>query len=132
MRFAVLLALALAGCASFWDVHAPKTVVAGEEGGAVTVNHGDRLRLPLASDAAGAYEWRRVEPKILMVVAEGPPEADGMNFTPVRSGEEQLRLEYRPVSGAGTAQRTVSYDITVPQDTGIFSNFWSRLRGRSR
>ena len=33
MRFAVLLALALAGCASRWgDVHAPKTVVAGEEG----------------------------------------------------------------------------------------------------
>jgi predicted secreted protein len=116
MRVAVLLAFALGGCASQWgDVHAPKTVVAPEAGGAVTVNHGDRLRIPLASDPAAGYEWRRVEPQVLMVVAEGPPEADGMNFTPVRSGDEQLRLEYSPLSGRGTAQRTVSYDITVPQ-----------------
>jgi hypothetical protein len=127
MRFAVLLAFALAGCASRWgDVHAPKTVVAGEEGGAVTVNHGTRLHIPLANDPAGAYGWRRVEPQILMVVAEGPSDAEGQYFTPVRSGEEKLRLEYRPVSGQGAAQRAVSYDITVPEG-GIFSSMWEAI-----
>src|SRR5207244_4598119 len=101
VRFAALLTFARAGCASFWDVHAPKTVLASEEGGAVTVHHGARLHIPLANDPAGAYEWRRVEPQILMVVAESPSDAEGQYFTPVRSGEEKLRLEYRPVSGEG-------------------------------
>ena len=128
MRFTVLLVLVLAGCASRWgDVHAPKTVVASEEGGAVTVKHGDRLYIPLAGDPAGAYEWRRVEPQILRVVVEGPPEAEGMRFTPVRSGEEKLQLEYRPVSGQGSAQRTVSYDITVPEG-GVFSRMWDAFK----
>jgi hypothetical protein len=128
MRFALLLAFALAGCASRWgDVHAPKTVMAGEEGGAVTVKHGARLHIPLANDPAGAYEWRRLEPQILRVVAEGPSDADGQYFTPVRSGEERLQLEYRPVSGQGTAQRTVSYDITVPEG-GIFSRMWDAFK----
>ena len=127
MRFAVLLALAVTGCASRWgDVHAPKTVLASEEGGAVTVHHGARLHIPLANDPAGAFEWRRVEPGILMVVAEGPSDAEGQYFTPVRSGEEKLRLEYRPVSGQGTAQRAVSYDITVPE-VGSFSGMWEAI-----
>jgi len=128
MRFAVLLALAVAGCASRWgDVHAPKTVLASEEGGAVTVHHGARLHIPLANDPAGAYEWRRVEPQILMVVAESPPDAEGQYFTPVRSGEEKLRLEYRPVGGEGKAQRVVSYDVTVPEG-GIFSRMWDAFK----
>ena len=127
MRFAVLLTFALAGCASRWgDPHAPKTVVADEAGGAVTVNHGARLQIPLVNDPAGAYEWRRVEPEILRIVLEGPPDAEGQYFTPVRSGEEKLRLEYRPVSGEGGAQRAVSYDITVPE-VGSFSGMWEAI-----
>jgi len=127
MRFAVLLALAVAGCASRWgDVHAPKTVVADEAGGAVTVNHGARLQIPLVNDPAGVYEWRRVEPQILRIVAEGPADAEGQYFTPVRSGDEKLRLEYRPVSGQGAAQRAVSYDITVPE-VGTFSGMWDAI-----
>ena len=47
-----------------------------------------------------------------------------MNFTPVRSGEEKLLLEYRPVSGTGPAQRVVSYDVTVP-DRGFFGSVWA-------
>ena len=55
MRFAVLLTFALAGCASRWgDPHAPKTVVADEAGGAVTVNHGARLQIPLVNDPGAA------------------------------------------------------------------------------
>ena len=126
-RFAALLVFALAGCmARSWDPHAPKTVVGSQEGGAVTVQHGARLRIPLANDPAGAYEWRRVEPQILMVVAESPPDAEGQYFTPVRSGDEKLRLEYRPVSGQGAAQRAVSYDITVPE-VGTFSGMWDAI-----
>ena len=128
MRFAVLLTFALAGCASRWgDPHAPKTVVADEAGGAVTVNHGARLQIPLVNDPAGAYEWRRVEPEILRIVLEGPPDAEGQHFTPVRSGEEKLRLEYRPVGGEGTAQRVVSYDVTVPEG-GLFSRMWGAFK----
>jgi hypothetical protein len=124
--------LLLGGCAGFNDFtgvrdpHAPKTVVADEEGGAVTVKHGDRLRVPLPTDPASGYEWRRVEPPTLIVVAEGPGDAEGITFTPVRSGEEKLRLEYRPLSGAGAAQRVVSYDITVPE-RGLVASMWAAM-----
>jgi hypothetical protein len=87
----------------------------------VTVKHGNRLRLPLATKAEDGYEWRRVEPQVLSVVAEGPADPEGITFTPVRSGEEKLRLEYRPLAG-GPAQRTVDYTVTVPND----SAFWFR------
>src|SRR3982751_6791139 len=102
--------LLLSGCITRWDPHAPRNVTASADGGAVTVQHGDRLRLPLASDPASGYEWRLVEPRVRMVLAEGPPGDQGLSFTPVRTGEEQLRLEYRPVAGEGPVQRAVSYD----------------------
>jgi len=113
MRFAVLLTFALAGCASRWgDPHAPKTVVADEAGGAVTVNHGARLQIPLVNDPAGAYEWRRVEPQILMVVAEGPSDAEGQYFTPVRSGEEKHLVNRKTLAGSSsTAQRSQKRDF---------------------
>ncbi|MFN2645541.1 MAG: hypothetical protein ABR570_11155 [Burkholderiales bacterium] len=118
---------ALAGCTGSgrWDPHAPRTVTASEQGGQVVVQHGDRLRLPLASDPAGAYEWRLVEPPVRMVVAEGPPGEQGINLTPVRTGEEQLRLEYRPVASEGPAQRSVSYDVTVLEQSGVLARIRS-------
>ena len=112
MRTAIVLALLMAGCSTTWDPHKPKTVNAGEDGGAVTVKHGQRLHLPLAADPGGQYEWRLAEP-------------------PVRSGEEQLRLEYRPVSGEGAPQRIVSYDVTVPE-TGLRAWLRSFFGRRSR
>ena len=121
MRYlAPAFVLALAGCAAV-DIHGPKTVVAPAQGGQVTVTHGNRLRLPLATKANDGYEWRRVEPQVLTIVAEGAAEPDGISFTPVRSGEEKLRMEYRPLTG-GPAQRTVDYTVTVPNN----SAFWSR------
>ena len=119
---AVSLAVLLAGCATNWvDPHRWKTVEAPANGGSVTVKHGQQLRLPLATNANDGYEWRRVEPEILSVVSEGPADANGLSFTPVRSGEEKLRLVYRPIAG-GEAQRTVDYTVTVPND----SAFWFR------
>jgi hypothetical protein len=106
------------------DVHGPKTITASAEGGSVTVTHGNRLRLPLATNPNDGYEWRRVEPQILRVVAEGPADADGISFTPVRSGVEKLSLEYRPLTG-GEPKRTVAYEVTVPDDSAS----WSRLFG---
>jgi predicted secreted protein len=115
MRPVIVLVLLGAGCSTTWDPHAPKTVTASDEGGAITVKHGQRLRLPLATDPGGQYEWRLAEPPVRAVLAEGPGDEKGLNFTAVRSGEEQLRLEYRPVSGEGAPQRIVSYDVTVPE-----------------
>ena len=117
--------VALGGCITRWDPHAPRNVTASAEGGAVKVQHGDRLRLPLASDRQSGYEWRLVEPPVRMVLAEGPAGEQGMNFTPVRSGGEQLRLEYRPVAGEGPAQRAVSYDVTVLEQTGLIARLRS-------
>jgi hypothetical protein len=125
-----LAVLSLGGCfAHQWDPHSPDTIVASDQGGAVTVPHGSRLRLPLATDAE--HEWRRTEPQILKVMAESLPDATGQTFTPVRTGEEKLRLEYRRLNADAPAERAVSYDISVPEETGIFSRFWSRLWGKS-
>jgi hypothetical protein len=113
MRLTVLaLAFAIAGCSTTWDPHAPKTVVAAENGGKVSVKHGQRLRIPLTV-ADNAFEWRPVEPTIVAVMAQGSPDEQGFMFTPVRSGNEKLVFEYRPVEGEGAAQKAVSYDVTV-------------------
>ena len=130
MRLALALVVALGGCATVWDPHAPSTVTASEEGGPVTVKHGNRLHVPLTSDAGSGYEWRLVEPPVRRVVAEGPPNEEGLYFTPVRDGEEQLRLEYRPVSGDGPAQRTVSYDVTVPPERTLLGRLRAAFRWR--
>ena len=110
---AIATALFLAGCATGrLDPHAPKTVVARAEGGSVSVKHGQRLRIPLTA-ADTAFEWRPVEPRIVAVIAQGAPDEQGFLFTPVRSGDEKLVFEYRPIDGAGPAQKAVSYDVTV-------------------
>lgn len=111
--FLLITALVLTGCSTTRDPHAPKTVVAGDSGGAVTLNHGERLFIRLTTDEKSGYEWRRVEPMILTVVPVGAPLPQGMWMTPVRSGTEKLRFEYRPLSGEATAQKIVSYDVTV-------------------
>lgn len=120
----VALAAALAaGCSTTHDPHAPRTVVAGEAGGEVRVQHGERLRIELPG--VGNYAWTRAEPEIPVVIAQGPPQGDAWMFTPVRSGKETLRFT--------TAQRTVSYEVTVPEETGSLSG-WLRsvLRPGSR
>ena len=120
MRAFVLSVLLLPGCAwlndftGIRDPHAPKTVTADDSGGEVSVDHGQRLRIRLPADAASGYEWRRVEPQILMVIVEGPPGQDTWTFTPVRTGTETLRFEYRrPEDESAAAQRAVTYEITV-------------------
>ncbi len=108
---ALICVVALAGCSTTWDPHKPRTIDASAEGGAVSLEHGQRLHVPLAAPAS--YEWKAAEPRAAAVVAEGPPTGEGQYFTPVRSGEEKLRLEYRPARAEGAPQRVVTYDITV-------------------
>jgi hypothetical protein len=105
--------LIVAACSTTRDPHAPKTILAPGNGGSVTLSHGQRLRIPLADDPKGVYAWRRIEPLLLAVVAEGPPTPQGFNYTPVRTGTEKLRFEYAPASGQGEIRRTVSYEISV-------------------
>ena len=114
MRLLLLAAvIALAGCSTTRDPHRPKLITAGANGGAVTVNHGQGLWIPLATDSAGTHEWRRVEPPIVTAVAMGAPYPHGIYMTPVRTGTEKLRFEYRPLTGEGAAQKAVTYDLTV-------------------
>jgi hypothetical protein len=109
----LLVLLLLGGCSTAWDLHAPKTVAAGPEGGEVTVEHGQRLRIRLPADT----EWRRVEPMIKTVIPAGPREGEYWMFTPVRSGQETLRFE--------SAQASVTYQITVPDSpSGLFRLVW--------
>jgi hypothetical protein len=101
MKRLSFLVVFVAACSTTHDPHAPSTVVAGPEGGDVTVGHGQRLRLQLPADS----EWHRIEPMIKTVIPAGPREGDTWMFTPVRSGQETLRFE--------SPQASVTYNVTV-------------------
>ena len=113
MRAWLVSLLLLGGCSTPWDVHAPRNITAAENGGEVTVKHGQRLEVKLPAAAEG-NEWRTREPITMAVMAVAAPERDGVRMTPVRSGKETLRFEERPLRGEGEAKRVVSYEITVP------------------
>lgn len=101
-RLAALLSFAfLSGCATgSLDPHRPKTIEARADGGKVSLDHGQRLRIPL-----GGTEWRRIEPPVMAVVAEGAPQPDAQMFTPVRTGKQTLKFE--------APNRSVTYEIEV-------------------
>ena len=109
----ILPLLLLAGCSTTWDPHAPGTVVAPEKGGAVSVDHGDRLLVKLPPAAQGS-EWRPREPMTMVVLAEGIADERGQLMTPLRSGKSTLRFEELPLQGEGAPQRVLSYEVTVP------------------
>jgi hypothetical protein len=114
----VAAALIVGGCSTTWDPHKPRTISAGPEGGDVTVEHGQRLRLQLPTDA----DWHRVEPQIQAVIPAAPRQGDVWMFTPVRSGKETLRLE-SPQGGS------VTYQVSVPDSpSGLFALIWSGSR----
>ena len=112
-RLSIVAALLVAACATDSDLHAPKTVVAGPEGGDVTVEHGQRLLFRLPADA----EWRRLQPDIPRVIPHGPRRADTWMFTPVRTGEETLTF--------ASEEKSVTYRITVPPaPSGLLRVIW--------
>ena len=105
--------LLLAGCSTTFDPHAPSTIVAPETGGDVKVEHGQRLQVKLPAAAEGS-EWRPRQPMTMVVLVEGAPARDGARMTPVRSGKDTLRFDEMPLLGEGGAQRSVTYQVTVP------------------
>ena len=111
MRTFLPLVFLLAGCSTTFDPHAPSTIVV-EKAGEVRIGHGDRLQIRLPIAVSGS-EWRRREPAIVAVLAEGLIDKNGVRMTPIRSGKETLRFEELPVQGEGTAARSLSYEITV-------------------
>jgi hypothetical protein len=111
MKLLLASLLALAGCSTTLDPHKPRTIDAEGESGEVTLKHGQRLHVPLS--AQSGYEWKVVEPRVPAVVAEGPPAAEGLYFTPVRSGTEKLRIERRRARAEGAPEQVLTYDITV-------------------
>jgi len=114
--------LALAGCSSFAIIGLPSPIeVSDEDSGAdLTVVHAQQLivRLPYKPD--GGYEWLLREPPVGAVKPEGAPlqsKEDGQEvwtFTPVRDGQQALRLEYRKPNDYDAAPAgTVSFNVTV-------------------
>lgn len=112
MKYAIVLfALLAAGCSTTRDPHAPRTISVGESGGEVTVRHGQRLRINLPQSAG--YEWAKSEPGVQVVIPEGPPNAGVWPFTPVRTGQQQLRFEYRREGAQSAPEKVVAYEVTV-------------------
>jgi hypothetical protein len=107
------LVLVLPACSTVLDPHAPDTIEAPENGGEVEVSHGNRLLVRLPAPAQG-LEWRQRVPMTMVVMADGLPGKEGLRMTPIRSGKSTLRFEELPERGEGSAQRTVSYEVTVP------------------
>ena len=76
------------------------------------------MRLPFKGEPG--YEWTLREPPVAAVKPEGAPAQDKeaatevWTFTPVRDGQQTLRLEYRRAEDYFTAPaETVSYNVTV-------------------
>jgi predicted secreted protein len=125
LRNAALLALAplLTGCGWLynpWGAYPPRTVTTENSGDEVKLSHGQQLfvRLPFKGEAG--YEWTLREPQVAAVKAEGAPAQDKeaalevWTFTPVRDGQQTLRLEYRRPDDYFTAPaEAVSYNVTV-------------------
>jgi predicted secreted protein len=122
LAFSACLCL-LSGCGWLynpWGAYPPRTVTTENSGDEVKLSHGQQLfvRLPLKGEAG--YEWTLREPRVSAVKAEGAPAQDKeaalevWTFTPVRDGQQTLRLEYRRPDDYFTAPaEAVSYNVTV-------------------
>ena len=113
----------LSGCAWLynpWGTYPPQVVTQENSGKDVKLNHGQQLFVRLPFKAEPGYEWMLREPEVAAVKAEGFPAQDkaaGLEvwtFTPVRDGQQTLRLEYRrPEDYFAAPVDAVSYNVTV-------------------
>lgn len=122
---ALLLCLAplASGCGWLYNgfgAYPPRSVSTENSGDEVKLSHGQQLfvRLPFKNEAG--YEWTLREPPVAAVKPEGAPAQDKeagtevWTFTPVRDGEQTLRLEYRRTDDNFAAPaELVSYNVTV-------------------
>jgi predicted secreted protein len=122
---ALLLCLAplASGCGWLYNgfgAYPPRVVSPENSGSEVSLSHGQQLIVRLPFKAEPGYEWTLREPPVTAVKAEGAPAQDKeagtevWTFTPVRDGEQTLRLEYRRTDDNFTApSELVSYNVTV-------------------
>jgi predicted secreted protein len=122
---ALLLCLAplASGCGWLYNgfgAYPPRVVSSENSGDEVNLSHGQQLfvRLPLKGQVG--YEWTLREPIVAAVKPEGAPEqnreagTEVWTFTPVRDGQQTLRLEYRRAEDYFTVPaEVVSYNVTV-------------------
>jgi len=124
LRFAALLLLALlSGCGWLynpWGAYPPRTVTSEDSGDEVKLSHGQQLFVKLPFKSEPGFEWTLREPQVAAVKPEGAPAQDKeaalevWTFTPVRDGQQTLRLKYRRPEDYFTAPaETVSYNVTV-------------------
>ena len=122
---ALLLCLAplASGCGWLYNgfaAYPPRVVTTADSGDEVKLAHGQQLFVRLPFKAEAGYEWTLREPPVASVKPEGAPVQNKENgteiwvFTPVRDGEQTLRLEYRRINEYLTApSELVSYNVTV-------------------
>jgi len=125
LRTAVLLSPALALSACGWlgnlsGAYPPETVTLADSGKEIGLSHGQQLFVRLPFKAEPGFEWTLREPPVAAVKPEGAPAqnkeagTEVWIFTPVRDGQQTLRLEYRRTQDYLTAPaEAVSYNLTV-------------------
>lgn len=122
---ALLLCLAplASGCGWLYNgfgPYPPRSVSTENSGDEVRLSHGQQLFVRLPFKAEAGYEWTLREPPVTAVKPVGAPAQDKeggtevWTFTPVRDGEQTLRLEYRRAEDYLAAPaEAVSYNVTV-------------------
>ena len=126
MRITIALlfpAILLSGCGWLYNgfgAYPPRVVSDQNSGGEVKLSHGQQLFVRLPFKAEPGYEWTLREPIVAAVKPEGAPQQNkdaGLEvwtFTPVRDGQQTLRLEYgRPEDSPVAPAQAVSYNVTV-------------------
>jgi predicted secreted protein len=116
-------AAVLSGCGwltNLSSAYPPEIVTTADSGKEIGLSHGQQLFVRLPFKAEPGFEWTLREPPVAAVKAEGAPAQDRQagtevwTFTPVRDGQQTLRLEYRRQSEYFTAPaEAVSYNLTV-------------------
>jgi predicted secreted protein len=125
LRTVVLLSpvLAVSGCGwlgTLSGAYPPAVVTAAESGREIGLSHGQQLFVRLPFKAEPGFEWTLREPTVAAVKPEGAPAqnkeagTEVWTFTPVRDGQQTLRLEYRRAEDYLVAPaEAVSYNLTV-------------------
>jgi predicted secreted protein len=125
LRFiALALPVLLSGCGGWlynlWGAYPARVVSTENSGDELSLAHGQQLYVRLPFKGEAGYEWTLREPTVAAIKAEGAPaqsQEDGLEvwtFTPVRDGQQTLRLEYRRTNDYFTAPaQAVSYNVTV-------------------
>jgi len=119
--FALVAGAAPLACAQDVIVHM------GQSGAKVTINANQALVVYLERNPSTGFRWQLVEAANPLLKAQGLPSYDATaaaakpgsssseiwRLNPVRSGQQDVRFEYRRPWEKGAAARVVVYKVTV-------------------